>query len=140
MPPSLSSLLVALLLLLLLLTTTNTTTFPNCTTNFSCGALHNLTYPFTAPPPYCGLPQFHLTCTQTHADLTAYSLTYRVLTLNPTHQTLTLSYSDLSTTTCPTSFFNTTLDPTFFQHGTGNKDPTLAYSCSSFPHYTNYTP
>ncbi|KAG5535337.1 hypothetical protein RHGRI_023189 [Rhododendron griersonianum] len=119
-----------------------TTTFPNCTTTFSCGPLHNLTYPFTSPPrpSHCGPPQFRLTCTQTHAELTADSLTYRVLALSQTHQTLTLSRSDLSTTTCPTSFFNTTLDPTFFQPGTGNKDLTLAYGCSSLPHYSNYTP
>ncbi|KAJ6936190.1 hypothetical protein NC652_011048 [Populus alba x Populus x berolinensis] len=53
----------------------------NCYQTFSCGALTDITYPFTGGqrPPHCGPPEFQLTCfDNSMTTLTANSLPHRV--------------------------------------------------------------
>ncbi|PWA61008.1 hypothetical protein CTI12_AA377310 [Artemisia annua] len=107
MPPPLFSAATAFLLVLVLLhsvdlmgalTEPNFTTFPGCDATFSCGNIHNLTYPFTIllvatdRPDYCSPPQFHLTCVKDeYATSNIDSITYRVLELNLTNKSLVLA-------------------------------------------------
>ncbi|PSS30596.1 Leaf rust 10 disease-resistance locus receptor-like protein kinase [Actinidia chinensis var. chinensis] len=144
MPPL--ALLTAFLLLLLLLlflfsSSAAAATFPNCQRTFSCGSLHNLTYPFTGGdrPDYCGPPEFRLTCRDdTHAELTLDSVPYRVLEINKTQQTLVLARSDLWNNTCPKKFDNSTTDSNVFNYDFDNQDLHLVYGCSSLLNYTPY--
>ncbi|KAM7520263.1 hypothetical protein LguiB_019225 [Lonicera macranthoides] len=108
-------------------------TFSNCTNTFTCGTLTNITYPFTGGdrPSHCGPPDFHLTCLNNATHLTAGSLTYRVLQINQTLQTLTLVRLDLYNNTCPSQFLNSTLNPSIFTSEYGNDDLTLIYGCNT---------
>ncbi|GFY86768.1 protein kinase family protein [Actinidia rufa] len=78
MPPL--ALLTAFLLLLLFLFSSSAAaaTFPNCQRTFSCGSLHNVTYPFTGGdrPDYCVLARSDLwnnTCPKKFANSTTDS-------------------------------------------------------------------
>ncbi|KAL3640416.1 hypothetical protein CASFOL_015384 [Castilleja foliolosa] len=111
------------------------TAYPDCDRTFSCGAITNATFPFTGGhrPSYCGPPEFALTCRDgSIAELTHDSLAYRVLQLDQTRQTLTLSRSDLYSDTCTSEFRNTTLNSTFFSlNGGQNEAVSLFYGCNS---------
>ncbi|XP_068304670.1 LEAF RUST 10 DISEASE-RESISTANCEUS RECEPTOR-LIKE PROTEIN KINASE-like 1.4 isoform X5 [Pyrus communis] len=117
-----------------------TTSFPadadlsNCTQTFDCGPFRNLTYPFTggSRPSYCGPPEFHLSCVDDSPELTISSLSYRVLKLDPVHQNLTLSRSDLWNSTCTNKFANSTLESEFFTYDEDDDmDITIFYGCNS---------
>ncbi|KAL0381421.1 UNVERIFIED_CONTAM: LEAF RUST 10 DISEASE-RESISTANCE LOCUS RECEPTOR-LIKE PROTEIN KINASE-like 1.4 [Sesamum angustifolium] len=111
------------------------TTYANCSRTFSCGAISNVTYPFTGGdrPPHCGLPEFALTCRDNSiAELTYKSVAYRVLELDQTRKTLVLSRSDLYNNTCPSEFRETILNSTFFSYnGRQNEALTLFYGCNT---------
>ncbi|KAL7141672.1 hypothetical protein ABFS83_08G069400 [Erythranthe nasuta] len=155
MPTSIFSLFIALTTTVaaILLTaaysqpTTTTATYPNCNRTFSCGAITNITYPFTGGdrPSHCGHPDLALTCRNgAVTELTHLSLTYRVLQLDQTQNTLVLSRSDLYNNTCPSEFRNTTLNATLFSSDeTLNEDLTLFYGCNtsamSFKPYNLFT-
>ncbi|CAI9110653.1 OLC1v1010716C1 [Oldenlandia corymbosa var. corymbosa] len=111
-------------------------TYSGCDRTYSCGAISNVTFPFTGGdrPDHCGLPEFKLTCQPNTniTELTHNSITYRVLHLDQTSKRLTLSRSDLYNNTCPSQFVNTTLNPTFFVYGDQDDLPlTLIYGCNS---------
>lgn len=111
------------------------TFFPDCDRTFSCGDLRNITYPFAGGdrPEYCGLPGFQLTCRDGYAELNMSSLIYRVLRIDPTGKTLTLSRLDLWNNTCPSPshLVNSTLDSPVFNYGEGNEDLNLFYDCDN---------
>jgi len=100
------------LLLLLHLTASypsnDTSSLSNCNQNFSCGALTNITYPFTGGerPYHCGPPEFQLTCDgNSLTTLKGNSQTYRVFQVDQANQTLRLSplgfYDDVHAHTHP---------------------------------------
>ncbi|KAI3785246.1 hypothetical protein L1987_44362 [Smallanthus sonchifolius] len=143
-PPSLFSTTTTTLLLLLRfcnlsvsLTEPDFSPFPGCEGTFSCGNIHNLTYPFTGGdrPDHCGSPEFRLTCpVDSYPELTIDSVPYRVLEANLTGKTLVLARSDLWNNTCPSTFVNSTLDSTiFYTNGGQNVDLTIFFGCSSSP-------
>ncbi|KAK3036547.1 hypothetical protein RJ639_030988 [Escallonia herrerae] len=112
----------------------DTTAFSNCNATFSCGPIQNITYPFTggARPSYCGLPDFHLTCNgENYPELTANSLTYRILRIDQTQQSLSLVRLDLFNTTCPGEFHNSTFNSTIFSYGREDQELNLVYGCNS---------
>ncbi|KAI3726450.1 hypothetical protein L1987_66247 [Smallanthus sonchifolius] len=142
--PSLFSTTTTTLLLLLRfcnlsvsLTEPDFSPFPGCEGTFSCGNIHNLTYPFTGGdrPDHCGPPEFRLTCpVDIYPELTIESVPYRVLEANLTGKTLVLARSDLWNNTCPSTFVNSTLDSTIFDtNGGQNVDLTIFFGCSSSP-------
>ncbi|XP_073294345.1 LEAF RUST 10 DISEASE-RESISTANCEUS RECEPTOR-LIKE PROTEIN KINASE-like 1.4 isoform X2 [Primulina huaijiensis] len=110
-------------------------TFPDCDRTFSCGAITNITYPFTGGdrPLYCGVPEFSLTCRDdTITEMTHGALVYRVLQLDQTQKTLVLSRSDLYNTTCTSEFHNTTLNSSLFSYeSVQNEDLSLFYGCNT---------
>ncbi|MFS7973404.1 putative protein kinase RLK-Pelle-WAK-LRK10L-1 family [Helianthus anomalus] len=115
----------------------NFSPFSGCDGTFSCGNIHNLSYPFTGgnQPDHCGPPEFHLSCVNnSYPELTVNSVVYRVLEVNLTGSSLVLARSDLWNNTCPTKFLNSSLDPNIFDSDNGqNVDLTIFYGCSSSP-------
>ncbi|KAL8250885.1 hypothetical protein R6Q59_034578 [Mikania micrantha] len=111
--------------------------FSGCEDTFTCGNIHNLSYPFTGGdrPDHCGLPEFRLTCfNDTYPEITIESVAYRVLEANLTGKTLVLARSDLYNNTCPSTFVNSTLDSRIFYAGGGqNVNLTIFFGCSSSP-------
>ncbi|KAI3432995.1 uncharacterized protein J3R85_007429 [Psidium guajava] len=105
----------------------------NCNRTFSCGPLVNVSYPFTGGdrPAHCGLPEFRLSCVGDSPELTANSLTYRVLALEQARRSLTLSRTDLYNNTCLQQYANATLNSTIFAFARDNEDLTLTYGCST---------
>ncbi|KAJ6936191.1 hypothetical protein NC652_011048 [Populus alba x Populus x berolinensis] len=96
----------------------------------SCGALTDITYPFTGGqrPPHCGPPEFQLTCfDNSMTTLTANSLPHRVTWVDQTSQTLRLSplhfYGD---NPCTYPFTSSTFDNVL---GSNNEILTLFYGC-----------
>ncbi|KAA8547784.1 hypothetical protein F0562_004213 [Nyssa sinensis] len=127
--------------LLFILSTTSSSqdvSYSNCNRTFSCGSFHNITYPFTGGdrPDYCGAPDFRLNCRDNYTELTANSITYRVLQINQSEKTLTLARLDLWNNSCPQTFVNSTLNSTIFNTDVGNGDLTMMYGCSSTMNYT----
>ncbi|XP_071709973.1 LEAF RUST 10 DISEASE-RESISTANCEUS RECEPTOR-LIKE PROTEIN KINASE-like 1.4 isoform X2 [Rutidosis leptorrhynchoides] len=115
------------------------TFFPGCDGTFSCGNIHNLSYPFTGGDraDHCGPPEFRLTCLNDndHPELNIDSVTYRVLEANLTTKSLVLARSDLWNTTCPSSFVNSSLDSSTFDADISgeNVNLTIFFGCNSFP-------
>ncbi|KAL7605286.1 hypothetical protein Lser_V15G19789 [Lactuca serriola] len=140
-PPYLSSATFLLLFLLysshltVSLTEPTFPSFPGCDGTFSCGNIHNLSYPFTGGdrPDHCGPPEFRLICTTNeYPELISEPVTYRVLEANLTGKTLVLARSDLWKNPCPTTFLNSTLDSNYFDAGgVENVDLTIFFGCSS---------
>ncbi|KAK4426616.1 LEAF RUST 10 DISEASE-RESISTANCE LOCUS RECEPTOR-LIKE PROTEIN KINASE-like 1.3 [Sesamum alatum] len=111
------------------------TIYASCRRTFSCGAISNVTYPFTGGdrPAHCGLPEFALTCRDnTTAEFIHNSVAYRVLQLDQTRKSLVLSRSDLYNNICPSEFRETVLNSTLFSYnGPQNEALTLFYGCNS---------
>lgn len=116
--------------------------FPGCEGTFSCGNIHNLSYPFTGGdrPDYCGPPEFRLTCPKNdYPEITVESVTYRVLEANLTEKTLIIARSDLWNNTCPSTFVNSTLDSNTFNSGSDeNVNLTIFFGCSSSPMFSDF--
>ncbi|XP_030461222.2 LEAF RUST 10 DISEASE-RESISTANCE LOCUS RECEPTOR-LIKE PROTEIN KINASE-like 2.4 [Syzygium oleosum] len=126
------------LLLLLLLHSTASSSSPsvdnslsNCDQTFNCGPLVNVSYPFTGGdrPDHCGPPEFRLGCVGGFPEFTAGLLTYRVLALDQTRQSLTLSRTDLYNNICLSQYANTTLNSSIFTFVSDDEDLTLFYGC-----------
>uniref|UniRef100_A0A6N2KWA1 non-specific serine/threonine protein kinase n=1 Tax=Salix viminalis TaxID=40686 RepID=A0A6N2KWA1_SALVM len=107
----------------------------NCNQNFSCGALKNVTYPFTGGlrPSHCGPPEFGLTCDEdTVTILKANSLSYRVTHLNHTSQTFRLSRSDFhEDSLCTLEHTNSTLNNSIFVLDPSHETLSLFYTCDN---------
>ncbi|XP_049384309.1 LEAF RUST 10 DISEASE-RESISTANCE LOCUS RECEPTOR-LIKE PROTEIN KINASE-like 1.4 isoform X1 [Solanum stenotomum] len=107
--------------------------FPNCHLTFSCGSIRNITYPFTGGdrPNYCGLPDFKLRCVDDkHTEFTHQSLTYRVLSINQSSTTMTVSRIDLWKNSCPSQFINTIFNSTLFNIDRNeDEELSLSYGC-----------
>ncbi|KAG6779156.1 hypothetical protein POTOM_015527 [Populus tomentosa] len=107
----------------------------NCNHNLSCGALTDITYPFTGAqrPPDCGPQEFQLTCNSVDSVTTLMfkSLPYRVTRINQTSQTLRLSRSDFyDDLPCTHQSSSTTFDNDIFSLGSNNENLTLFYGCT----------
>ncbi|KAF8026863.1 hypothetical protein BT93_F3375 [Corymbia citriodora subsp. variegata] len=129
-------LLTAATAVLLLLTASSQSagnSLSNCGRAFSCGSFANVSYPFTGGnrPAHCGPPQFRLGCVGGSPELAVGSLTYRVLALDQTRRSLTLSRTDLYNNTCLQQYANSTLDSTIFTFAGDDEDLTLFYECST---------
>ncbi|XP_054788047.1 LEAF RUST 10 DISEASE-RESISTANCE LOCUS RECEPTOR-LIKE PROTEIN KINASE-like 2.4 [Prosopis cineraria] len=106
----------------------NDVRFTNCTNNsFSCGFISKLAYPFWGEnrAEYCGLPDFQLKCEANIPKIITQSLTYRILDLNSTSQTLRVARDDYYDTICPSRYKNNTFDPTSFKYVESTKKQDL---------------
>ncbi|KAF9683965.1 hypothetical protein SADUNF_Sadunf04G0068800 [Salix dunnii] len=114
---------------------TDPSNLPDCNQTFSCGALTNITCPFTGGqrPPYCGHPEFHLACSNDLVTtLTANPLPYRVTQVNQTGHTLRLSLVGLyNDSQCIYPFNNTTFDDISFSLACNQATLSLFCGCKN---------
>lgn len=105
----------------------------DCRQMINCGDFTNITYPFSGVnrPNHCGQPGLELECKDDVLEITIRSLKYRVLEINSQERTLTVARSDYWDTLCPTELRSTVLNFTLFDYGSGVKNITLYYGCSS---------
>ncbi|XP_061978044.1 LEAF RUST 10 DISEASE-RESISTANCE LOCUS RECEPTOR-LIKE PROTEIN KINASE-like 1.3 [Populus nigra] len=107
----------------------------NCNQTFSCGALADITYPFTGGqrPSYCGPPEFRLKCDgDSVTTLIVKSLPYLVIRVDQASQTLRLSpfdFYDDRRFTWPSN--STTFENGIFSLGSNYENLTLFYGCKN---------
>ncbi|XP_011035095.1 PREDICTED: probable serine/threonine-protein kinase At1g18390 [Populus euphratica] len=107
----------------------------NCNQTFSCGALTDITYPFTGGqrPYHCGPPEFRLKCDgESVTTLIVKSLPYRVIWVDQTTQTLRLSCLDFhDDRPCPVPSNCTTFDNVIFSLASNHETLTFYYGCKN---------
>ncbi|KAF2313809.1 hypothetical protein GH714_013559 [Hevea brasiliensis] len=111
----------------------NDNTLYSCDQTFYCGHITEIYYPFSGGPrpASCGFPGFQLTCVDDSITLlTINSLSYRVIQLDQISQTMILSRSDLSNSTCTQQSANTTFNHTHFTLASNNEILSLFYGCN----------
>ncbi|KAL8476651.1 hypothetical protein ACS0TY_029080 [Phlomoides rotata] len=115
----------------------NNDLYETCSQPFQCGRLGDFGYPFYGGNRSlsCGYPGFQLDCRVADDPLiTTASMTYRVLDLGISTQTLKVSRDDLWSTLCPPqSPSNTTLNFTLFNFYSRADDQniTIYYGCTA---------
>ncbi|KAI3451782.1 hypothetical protein Pfo_008447 [Paulownia fortunei] len=107
--------------------------FQTCRQPFQCGSIGEIGYPFWGGnrPASCGYPGFELNCRGDVLRLNISSISYRVLAIDNSTQTLRVSRDDLWNTICPRFLFNTTLNFALFDYSSTANDQniTLYYGC-----------
>lgn len=108
--------------------------YQTCGNTFSCGeSITGIGYPFRGfyDPPYCGHPNFVLTCDseQNITNIDIMGARYRVLEIDEPTQTMMVSREDIMEATCPTQMTNTTLDYSIFDFATVYWNFTFLYGC-----------
>ena len=105
---------------------------------FDCGKIEGISYPFreNGQPDYCGHPDFVIDCQSDEAYLmfNKMSQRFRVLKMDPKDRILKLARTDLTDSTCPDKFSNTTLDSTLFSFTEKDRMAALLYNCNSTEH------
>ncbi|KAI3768116.1 hypothetical protein L2E82_18548 [Cichorium intybus] len=109
--------------------------FDVCGQRVQCGGI-SLEYPFWGfdRPEYCGHPDFQLICQSNVPVLNYQSLNYRVLAIDTSiqTQTITIARNDLWTTFCPQVLYNTSYNTTLFNgDNLGQRNVSLYYDCNS---------
>lgn len=106
--------------------------FRSCGATFSCGAITGVGYPFrgNGDPEYCGYPDFLLKCNQDNTTtIRIMDVTYRVLKLDQTTQTMKIAREDVMEATCPQDLVNTTLNYALFDYNYNYMNVTFLYGC-----------
>ncbi|KAL0332461.1 UNVERIFIED_CONTAM: hypothetical protein Scaly_2147600 [Sesamum calycinum] len=108
--------------------------YKTCGGTFSCGsAITGIRYPFRGSnsPPYCGHPSFVLTCDDQNnvTTIDIMNMTYRVLNISQTTQTMRIVREDIMDGTCPQEMVNTTLDYSIFDYASMYTNFTFLYGC-----------
>ncbi|KAL6960968.1 non-specific serine,threonine protein kinase [Sarracenia purpurea var. burkii] len=101
---------------------------------FSCGSISGVDYPFRSAgdPDYCGYPGLVLNCRNNNIPtIDIDNVTYRVLGIDQTAQTMKISREDLMEANCPQELANTTLDNSLFQFVPGYMNLTFLYGCQA---------
>ncbi|KAL3630351.1 hypothetical protein CASFOL_023335 [Castilleja foliolosa] len=104
-----------------------------CRQPIRCGNTMGIGYPFWAGDRACGDPGFKLHCRDNILRINISSLSYRVLDIDSTTQTLRIARDDLSNTLCAPLPLNTTLNSTLFDFSSTANDNniTILYGCSN---------
>ncbi|KAL8476657.1 hypothetical protein ACS0TY_029084 [Phlomoides rotata] len=121
----------------------NNDQYQTCNQPFQCGRLSEIGYPFYGGnrPVSCGYPGFELDCQGgDHPLINISSITYRVLKIDNSTQTLQVSRNDLWSNICPGFFSNTTLNFTLFDfyRPANDRNITLYYGCPLLSVSANY--
>ncbi|XP_027076377.2 LEAF RUST 10 DISEASE-RESISTANCEUS RECEPTOR-LIKE PROTEIN KINASE-like 1.4 isoform X2 [Coffea arabica] len=107
--------------------------YETCRNEFSCGSITGIGYPFRGhqDPAYCGYPGLELRCDQSSnvTRLDIKNMTFWVLDVHPTAQTLRVAREDVMQNNCPTDLVNMTLDYTLFDYSTSYINVTFIYGC-----------
>ncbi|KAG5527961.1 hypothetical protein RHGRI_028779 [Rhododendron griersonianum] len=106
--------------------------YSSCNTTYSCGSIAGVGYPFRGyqEPEFCGYPGFVLNCgSKNFTTLDINNITFRVLEINPSAQTMNIAREDVIEATCPQRLVNTTLDNSLFEYSSGYMNLTFLYGC-----------
>ncbi|XP_022865653.1 LEAF RUST 10 DISEASE-RESISTANCE LOCUS RECEPTOR-LIKE PROTEIN KINASE-like 1.3 isoform X4 [Olea europaea var. sylvestris] len=106
--------------------------YQTCGNKFSCGTITNIGYPFRGidDPLYCGYPGLVLHCHQNDVTtIEIMNITYHVLGINESTQTMRIVREDVMRATCPEDMVNTTLDYSLFDYSATNTNLTFLYGC-----------
>ncbi|KAJ0753885.1 putative glycerophosphodiester phosphodiesterase, protein kinase RLK-Pelle-LRK10L-2 family [Helianthus annuus] len=104
-----------------------------CSQVVQCGNT-TLHYPFwgLGRPAYCGHPGFEITCKNNVPILRYESLSFRILKIQMSQQTITIARDDLWSSFCTQYLYNTTYDSNLFNDDNfAQEDVTLYYGCDS---------
>ncbi|KAI4350947.1 hypothetical protein L6164_005349 [Bauhinia variegata] len=105
-----------------------------CNTNYTCGSLINISYPFWGEnrPRYCGRSDmFQLSCDQNQStSIQVGSENFTVVWIDPFSYTMRMMRRNLVPISCPSNFTITSLNPAlFFYRPQTVENMTLFYSC-----------
>ncbi|KAL8250884.1 hypothetical protein R6Q59_034577 [Mikania micrantha] len=106
--------------------------YGTCNPSFNCGSISGFHYPFRRhqDPAQCGYPGFELNCDQQNPPtINIMNITYRVLSLNPTAQTLKLVRGDMVNSACPQDLVNTTIDHELFDYTSSYTNISFLFGC-----------
>ncbi|KAA8530597.1 hypothetical protein F0562_005306 [Nyssa sinensis] len=103
----------------------------DCGTKFSCGNITGIDYPFrgNGKPDYCGYPGLVLNCQDNVTTINIMNVTYRVLGMDPSTETMKIAREDVMEATCPHNLVNTTLDYSLFDYASTHINITFLYGC-----------
>uniref|UniRef100_A0A5B6YRV3 non-specific serine/threonine protein kinase n=1 Tax=Davidia involucrata TaxID=16924 RepID=A0A5B6YRV3_DAVIN len=107
--------------------------FKECSHQFECGKIKNITYPFweKGRNKDCGLSEFELECKDHNPVMKIMSEEYRVLSIDEGRSTMSVVRMDFLDEACPDKFVNITIDHSLFDYATGYSNLSLFYNCSS---------
>ncbi|KAL7190737.1 hypothetical protein ACSBR2_022921 [Camellia fascicularis] len=110
--------------------------YTDCGYTFNCGSITGIGYPFrgTGDHDYCGYPGLVLDCSNDYNITTIQikNLTYRVLGIDQSRQTMKIAREDLMESTCPQDMVNTTLDSSLFEYTSSSyMNLTFLYGCQA---------
>ncbi|CAL5372504.1 unnamed protein product [Camellia sinensis] len=109
--------------------------YTNCGNTFNCGSITGIGYPFrgTGDHDYCGYPGLVLDCSNDNiTTIQMENLTYRVLNIDQSTQTMKIAREDLMESTCPHDMVNTTLDSALFEYTSSTyMNLTFLYGCQA---------
>ncbi|KAD2805739.1 hypothetical protein E3N88_39116 [Mikania micrantha] len=104
--------------------------YDTCSQTIRCGN-DEFGYPFWGlnRPDYCGHPSFQLTCESNDPMLVLDSVPYRILDIESSTYTITITRNDLWSTLCPQILHNTTYNSTLFNGNFSQENVYLYYGC-----------
>ncbi|KAI8017046.1 LEAF RUST 10 DISEASE-RESISTANCE LOCUS RECEPTOR-LIKE PROTEIN KINASE-like 1.3 [Camellia lanceoleosa] len=106
--------------------------YTSCGNTFNCGSI-TVGYPFrgTGDQDYCGYPGLVLDCSNDNiTTIQIENLTYRVLGIDQSTQTMKIAREDLMESICPHDMVNTTLDSALFEYTSSTyMNLTFLYGC-----------
>ncbi|KAF9663998.1 hypothetical protein SADUNF_Sadunf17G0110200 [Salix dunnii] len=102
-----------------------------CSKKFECGNI-SAVFPFwgAGRSPACGIHELELKCNENNiTTMNINQVSYRVLEINQSSQTLRIAREDYSVGLCPPQFMNSTFNPKIFEPVEGYKFFTINYGC-----------
>ncbi|XP_061350606.1 LEAF RUST 10 DISEASE-RESISTANCE LOCUS RECEPTOR-LIKE PROTEIN KINASE-like 1.2 [Gastrolobium bilobum] len=109
--------------------------FEACTPQ-SCGNGPAIKYPFWIPyeqEPYCGYPQFEITCKDKNPILTASNYDFLVKDISYSNSSFTATNIAVFEDKCPAPIYNYSLDQTPFSYSSENSNLSFFYNCTTEP-------
>uniref|UniRef100_A0A0D3ANG7 non-specific serine/threonine protein kinase n=1 Tax=Brassica oleracea var. oleracea TaxID=109376 RepID=A0A0D3ANG7_BRAOL len=101
-----------------------------CSASFSCGDQKDLMYPFWIPGREdCGHPDFKLECNASFAELTIFSVKFRILEMDYSSRVIRLSRSDYISNICPLNPVSAPFDENVIPFSPDTEMLTIYYDC-----------
>ncbi|XP_021763593.1 LEAF RUST 10 DISEASE-RESISTANCE LOCUS RECEPTOR-LIKE PROTEIN KINASE-like 1.4 isoform X3 [Chenopodium quinoa] len=130
-------LMIIIFLLILLHVSVEANKYKECKSLIQCGGLSDIGYPFfdeKTRPDYCGYPGFKLDCDNEYGGIPEISVTqslekHRLLNINTSSRTISVTPKELWNTSCPENLFNTTLNYTLYKYTDEVANFTFYYDC-----------
>ncbi|KAL6994002.1 hypothetical protein U1Q18_012111 [Sarracenia purpurea var. burkii] len=107
--------------------------YQTCGSNFTCGSVAGVGYPFRGitEPEYCGHPNLVLNCQHNVPTIRIMNVKYRVLSIDPSSQTMKIAREDMmgGAAVCPQDLVSTTLDNALLEFASSYVNLKFVYGC-----------